>query len=392
MGKIRRRLNHATLMLAAVLAVNACAFRHGDAPKMGAKDITSQMLLDASPLAAGAELENLSQLDILALSPEMKAFIDSHLEEGLSKSARLQRLLYALMGEGVFELVYDERTYTAEGTFQRQRGNCLSFTNMFVAMARYAGLDAHYQEVDIPPLWSSAGHTALLNQHINVFLPLVAGRDHVVDFNIRDYSPSQDVRIISDDRARAHYFNNIGVEEMLGGDTTLAFANFRQALREDSSFSPAWVNLGSLYRRDGYYEYAESAYLRGLEADDDSLVAMSSLANLYQQQGYDELAAEYLGRVEAHRMRNPYYRFHLATVAFNNGDYDGAIDEAKYAIRMRDDDPKFYSLVSFGYLMSGDQKKARKWMEKAEAVAEKEGEKDKYHHKLDMLMQLQADS
>jgi tetratricopeptide (TPR) repeat protein len=295
------------------------------------------------------------------------------------------------MGEGVFELIYDERTYTAEGTFQREHGNCLSFTNMFVAMARYAGLDAHFQEVEIPPLWSSAGQTALLNQHINVFVALGAGRDHVVDFNIRDYSTSQDVRIISDDRARAHYFNNIGVEEMLGGDTLLALANFRQALREDSSFSPAWVNLGSLYRRDGYYEYAESAYLRGLEADGNNLVAMSSLANLYQQQGYDELAAEYLGQVEAHRMRNPYYRFHLATVAFNNGDYDSAIAEAKYAIRMRDDDPKFYSLVSFGYLMNGDRQKARKWMEKAEAVAENEGDKDKYHHKLDMLMQLQSD-
>ena len=58
---------------------------------------------------------------------------------------------------------------------------------------------------------------------------------------------------------------------------------------------------------------------------------------------------------------------------------------------MRDDDPKFYSLVSFGYLMNGDQDAARKWMDKAEAVAEKEGEKEKYHHKLDMLMKLQSD-
>lgn len=388
---MRHWLKHTILMLAALVVVTACAAQRGNTLGTGAKHITSQMLLDASPLAAGAKLEDLSELDILALSPEMMAFVDSHFEEGLGKSARLQRLLYAVMGEGNFDLIYDEKTYTAMGTFQQQRGNCLSFTNMFVAMARYARLDARYQEVDIPPLWSSAGQVALLNQHINVYVTLGAGRDQVVDFNIRDYSTSKEVRIVSDDRAQAHYFNNIGVEEMLGGETLLALANFRQSLRKDNSFSPAWVNLGNLYRRDGYFDYAESAYLRGLEADSNNLVAMSSLANLYKQQGYDDLAADYLGRVEAHRMRNPYYRFHLATAAFTNGDYDGAIDQAKYAIRMRDDDPKFYSLVSFGYLMNGDQDAARKWMDKAEAVAEKEGEKQKYHHKLDMLMRLQSD-
>ena len=44
----------------------------------------------------------------------------------------------------------------------------------------------------------------------------------VVDFNIADYKPSYDTRIISDASALAHYYNNIGVERMLEGDVASA--------------------------------------------------------------------------------------------------------------------------------------------------------------------------
>jgi Flp pilus assembly protein TadD len=374
------------VILAAIAMAAACATTGLEAPQLGGDRVSEAMLLDRSPLLAGAELPPISDYDILAMSPEMEEFVDGYLEDELGPSARLQRLLFALMGEEHFELVYEEVTRTAQGTFRDQRGNCMSFTNMFVAMARYAGLDARYQEVDIPPLWSSSGQSALLNQHINVYVEVGSGRDRVVDFNIRDYSTKQEVRVISDERARAHYFNNIGAEEMLGGDTLRALANFRQSIREDAGFSPAWVNLGNLYRRDGYADYAEAAYLRALQTDSGNLVGMSNLANLYTQEGYEELAAEYLERVRYHRMQNPYYRYHLATLAFVGGDYEATIAHAKKAIRIRDDDPKFYSLVGVAYLMQGERDAARRWMGRAEGVAQEAKEKERYREKLDGLM------
>jgi len=380
------RLTQTLLALIAVAIISACATQVASQPQVGTHQISSAMLLNASPLAAGAELEDMSQIDILGLSPEMITFVDSYIEEHYGRRARLRRLLYGVMGEGKFELVYDETTRTARETFQDQRGNCLSFTNMFVAMARQAGLEAYYQEVEVPPLWSSAGQSFLLSNHINVHIGSRADTMQVVDFNINDFTTTKDSQIIPDNRARAHYFNNIGVEHMLGGDTLLALANFRQSIMEDRSFSPAWINLGTLHRRDGYPEYAETAYLQALEAAPANLVAMSNLANLYQGLGHNDLAAEYRKRVRAHRMRNPYYRFQLANEAFMNGDYDAAIRHVRYAIRQRDDEPRFYSLLSFSYMMSGDRGAARRWMKKAEAVAEQEDEKVRYHHKLELLM------
>jgi len=351
------------------------------------------MLLEDSPLASGAQLEDLSRLDILEVTPEMTAFLDRHVDDGMNENSKIRALLFAMTGEDTFELVYDDTTRTAQETFRDQHGNCLSFTNMFVAMARHMGLDASYQEVDIPPDWSSAGHAFLLSEHVNVYVNMRHGSTRIIDFNTRvvdfyihELESTYERRVISDQRARAHYFNNIGVEQMLlRGDTLLALANFRESIRADESFASAWTNLGTLHRRDGYTAHAEAAYLKALEADPSNLVAMSNLANLYEEEGHPQFAEMYQGRVESHRMQNPYYRFHLASQAFVNGDYRGSINHLKYAIRKRKDEDRFYSLMSLNYLMSGDRAAADAWMKKAEEVAKKDSDKQRYHHKLDLL-------
>jgi tetratricopeptide (TPR) repeat protein len=377
-------------LLLAVVILCACATQGEHEARLSAGQITTEMLLDASPLMMGFEVEDRSQIDVLELSPEMIAFVDENTRDYDGSDAKLRSLLRAVMGTNTFKLIYDDQTRTARETFEDRQGNCLSFTNMFVAMARQAGIDARYQEVEIAPLWSLVGHSFLLNQHINVAVHLKTGAVQVIDFNITNFGNSKDTRVISDNRARAHYFNNIGAEEMLGGDTQSSFANFRQSVLEDETFSPGWVNLGNLYRRDGYSEYAEATYLHALDTDDGNVVAMSNLANLYQEQGHEELAEQYRERVEFHRMRNPYYLFLLATETSVSGDYRAAIKYMKRAIRLRDDEPRFYALLSYCYLMSGEDETARYWMGKAEAAAVEQNEKQRYQDKLDLLMRLSS--
>lgn len=372
------------LTVAAVALLAACAAPAGRS-SLDSGDITAALLLDASPLASGAALPEVAREDLLTVTPEMSAFLGDYISPKQKQAFRLKRLLYAIMGEGAFELTYDNVTRTAQETFREQRGNCLSFTNMFVAMARHVGLDASYQEVEIPAEWSLSGQSFLLSQHVNVFVRLDHDETRIVDFDILDFNTAYGRRVITDERARAHYYNNIGVEHMLNGDTALALANFRAGVREDPTFAPAWTNLGILHRREGFPAYAEAAYLQALEADRFNLVAMSNLGSLYEQEGMEERAAEYRARAAAHRNKNPYFRFYTAGEAFVAGDYQTAIGHLKYAIRKRDDEPRFYSLLSLSYLMSGDQAAARRWMEKAEAVARETAEQEKYSHKLEWL-------
>jgi Flp pilus assembly protein TadD len=173
---------------------------------------------------------------------------------------------------------------------------------------------------------------------------------------------------------------------LLGGGTLQALANFRESVRGDDSFAPAWINLGILHRRDGYTEYAEAAYLRALEIDQYNLVAMSNLANLYEEERLTELAETYRSRVRSHRMNNPYYRYHLAQNAVIEGDYKTAIDHLKFAIRKKEDEDRFYFLMSLSYLLSGDEESAQSWMKQAEDLAGEDADRKRYRYKIELLI------
>jgi Flp pilus assembly protein TadD len=173
---------------------------------------------------------------------------------------------------------------------------------------------------------------------------------------------------------------------MLADEVPLAYAYLQQSIREDETFGSAWVNLGILHRREGHSDYAEAAYLEALEHDRDNLMAMSNLAHLYEDEGRTAAAERYTAKVREHRMGNPFYRFRLANIAFNDGDYKTAIKNLKYAIRQKNDEDQFYFLLSLSYLMGGDKVQAQRWMKEAQAVAEQTKDKKRYQRKLDLLM------
>ncbi len=328
---------------------------------------------------------------VLAVSAEMQDFLSAHVARTAGRVTRLRQLAYAIVGEGRFGLKYDETTRTASETFRTRRGNCLSFSNMFVAMARRVGLDVDYQEVDVPPDWSFKDDAFVLNRHVNVRVDLGKEGEHVVDFNMDDFRTTYDRRTISDVRALAHFYNNMAVERMQAGDTASALLYFRRATGHDPLFSPAWTNLGIFYWRKGHPAYAEAAYLQALKADGGDLVAMSNLANLYERRGDQEQAALYRSRVIDHRERNPYYRFQLAREAFQARDYDAAISHLKYAVRKKKNEDRFYFLLGVSHMKKGDAQAARRWLSRAKEVAATDALKRRYSSKIDILLSAPPD-
>jgi len=352
-------------------------------PSVSEKEILSGELLGVT----GDPTTEISAKMIFALNDEMRAFLDVNVNSGATDVFKLEQLIDAIMAESTFGLEYDENTRTAAETFHQRLGNCLSFSTMFISLARGVGLQAKFQEVDIPPDWSMRKDVYVLNRHINVNVDLGPAGIHVVDFNISDFKSTYDVEIVSDKRAIAHFFNNLGVERMQDGDVDAAVAYFRRAITEgDGRFSPAWTNLGSLYRKFGHFGHAEAAYLQALKVDKTDAVAMSNLVRLYEMMGDAEKAEVYQKRVDEHRMNNPYYRFGLAREAFFKRDYTTAIEHLKHAIRRHKDDDQFYFLLGLCYLMSGHEQEARRWTSKAEEVAATEQDRRRYSTKIEALM------
>ena len=319
---------------------------------------------------------------LTAVNEDMRAFLRQHVPAGLGPTRTIEMILQALLEDGL-QLRYDNfRTFTAEEAFYQREGNCMSFTNLFVALAREAGVHARYQEVEIPPSWTADGETWMYNLHINALVKLPVG-EQVVDFNLGDYDRDYKRRVLSDAEALARYHNNMGVHWMEQGDHERAFLHLRAALELRPRTAHVWTNLGTLYRRHGDLAAAESGYLRAVELGDDA-AANSNLARLYAQLGEQELSAWYRDRVQLFRRRNPYYLFHLAEEAYARAEYGAARQLLLTAIRRESGEHEFYRLFGLTYLQQGDLAAAQSQFELASRHAGEEHQA-RYRNKLDLL-------
>ena len=272
----------------------------------------------------------------------------------------------------MFSLDYAEVTRTASRTFHDRQGNCLSFTMLFVALARAAGLTVSYQTVEVPPSWSYDGQVVIAT-HVNAAVRMGGGEETIVDFNVRPYQGTGRSRRVSDAYALALFYTNLGAEALLKTDYAASLALLREAANVDADIAGLWVNLGVLYARHGRFEHAEAAYLRALRADDETPSALANLALVYEALGEHRLAERLVyERVQDYRERNPYYHYTAAASAFERGQLADALASLRKAVRLKHDEHEFYALRGQVQTALGRSKDATKSFERARRYSEQE--------------------
>jgi tetratricopeptide (TPR) repeat protein len=264
----------------------------------------------------------------------------------------------------MFSLDYAEVTRTASATFHERQGNCLSFTMLFIGLARAAGLTATYQSVEVPPTWSYDGQVVIAS-HVNAVVRTGVGRETVVDFNIRAAQDGQRSRRLSDSYALGLFYNNLGAEALLRTEYAASLAYLREAVRVYPAIAGIWVNLGVLYARHGHYEHAEAAYLRALAVDRYEHSALANLVLVYEALGEPELTEQYRDRVQGYRERNPYYHYAVATRAYEQREFDTALTSVRRALRLKSDEHEFYTLRGQTLTALGRARDARHSFERA---------------------------
>lgn len=326
----------------------------------------------ATSKSAGGHPPEVEDADLLTLTPPMARFLVEQVGPTRARTQRLRRLVDAIFSKEGLGITYgNTRTKTAEETFVERSGNCLSFTFLFVAMARHLGLVAYFKEVSEVLSWDQRGEVVVSNKHMFAEVEIDNGIVQV------DFLPGVDkryhsVRRISDQRALAHYYNNVGAEKLAAGQVQESLPYFEKALATDGSLSPAWVNHGFAYRQLGDFEVAESSYLRALEIDGSEHSAASNLASLYLTQGRRAEAEPYLRRVENHLQRNPFHHYRQGLQAADDGDHQTAIRHFKEAIRRDSDYGGFHATLAETYVEAGDLDKARQSFGRAIDLAEGE--------------------
>ena len=326
-------------------------------------------------------------VDMLALDEEMRAYLDAHVPADAHEQQKARFLLQAFFAEDGIRVQYDNiKTQTAIETFHSREGNCLAFTNLFIAMAREVGLKAYFQEVKTPAVWNSRGQLYIYNRHINVLLKYKHADDQVVDFDMANFEEEYPRKKIPDEAAIAQYHNNMSVHWLLQEDARRALAHQRLALQMSPQADYMWTNLGAIYSHFGYSDYAEAAFLTALSYDNTDLVAISNLARLYDRQGEAELSVYYREQAKTFRRKNPFYMYSLAEKHYADGEFIEAREELRSAIRLQKGEHKFHQLLGLTELKLGESERARKNFELAREYAREPKDRARYNRKLQLLV------
>lgn len=342
-------------LISACVALCACATQSVQAPPV--------------PALKDHPRYDIETVDLLGMSTEMKQFVNAQMGDRKYDDDRAWALAYAMLDPWILDFTYDPQvTLTASEAFRTRRGNCLTFSNLFVAMAREAGLNAWYREVEIPPEWSSIDDTLLVSMHVNA-ATAERGKEYVVDVSRRQPQRGEIVRRLSDGDAEAQFYNNLGAHALVANDLPMAHAYFRKAISINDQLPYVWTNLGVVLRRNEQTEDAILAYKTALALDGNHSVALNNLFSIYDEDGQAEAAAVFQARVERNRRRNPFYLNYLAEVAIEEKDWQEAIQYANRAIRLQEDEYRFYYRLAQSQFQAGDTSRAQSNLQVARQLA-----------------------
>jgi Flp pilus assembly protein TadD len=322
-----------------------------------------------SPDLDNQEVPVIENVDVLAVSPAMIEFMDTHVPKNATRGEKAWTLSHVTIDPYILGFRYEpDLTLPANEAFDRRAGNCLSFAHLLVSMARHLGLKAHYQQVHIRPEWNSESNTLLLSMHVNVVVETGTG-EYVIDISGRKTKELDFVTRLNHSEARAQHFNNLGVDALLEEDLGEAYSYFRQAIRTDSGLSYLWSNLGVVFNRNGQTSDAIWAYEAAMQKDRFNDTASNNLLVIHEREGNLEAAQALEREVERHQRKNPYHLLARSQQAIDEGRYEDSIRLLNRAIKLKNSEYRLHAQLARSYYLAGDRVAARNSYDQALALA-----------------------
>ena len=222
---------------------------------------------------------------------------------------RVRRLFEFMVGEDGLALRYQEQpTYDIAESYARREVNCLSFTMMFIALARRAGIDAYAQASEDALAMRVVDNTLFRARHVKAGID-IDGAHYTVDVGWRSVVVERNPRRITDVQLLALLHNNNAVEQLAAGDRSKATGEIATAVTLDPDSATIWSNAGVIHWRSGRRSAAEHAYLQALEHDHDHIGALGNLVGMYRATGATRLADQYESRLQRAQESDPFSQF-----------------------------------------------------------------------------------
>ncbi len=298
------------------------------------------------------------------VTEEMRDWLGQNVSRSSDVELRLASLTEALLADSGLGIRYERlANLTAAEVFQERTANCLSFTMLFVGLARELNIPATFIQVRDLERVRKEGDLVILSDHVAVGIgPLHDLR--IVDF-ARDEPSYRSLTLVSDLEAVGLYYSNRGAEALRHGDLGSALPWLESATRVAPSLSAAWVNLGVARRRQGDREGAEGAYRRAIEVDPGASSAYHNLAALLRMKGRTEEARDLLALSTEHRSRNPYAYLALGEHSARHGRTADALAYYKKAAQLGRDQADVLASYGMFRLTQGQRRHSERLLRRA---------------------------
>ena len=322
----------------------------------------SQALAPELQRRLGPGWQNLAVVPF-AIDDGLRAAVDERVSPAGSETRRRDAVLDFIFGWVDLEYALTP-TRTAGQTFTAAKGNCLSFVNLFVAVARERRLNPFFVEVEDYQRWNYQKGVVVSRGHIVGGL-YVDGELATYDFlpyrpkSYRDFEP------ISDLAATGHYYNNLGAEALMANDLDTAERWLDIAIRLTPDFDKAINNYGIVLLRRDRLDDAARVLEQGLELHAGNVPLLTNLARTYQLQGRHDRAEGLLDILEDLNRASPFFYVYRGDAALAGGDTATALEYMRRALQVDSEIPEVHVGLVRVYLATGSMEEAKHHVERA---------------------------
>ena len=299
------------------------------------------------------------------LTPEIRQWLVERFPRQSHSEYDAYRLLQYLEDKDQLGLEYQAGyTGTASEVFATRKFNCLSFSHLYLAMAREIGVDVRYLNVDRVRRFRRDGDVIVVSGHMTVGFGIGLDR-RVLEYYVGPEINYKGATPISDVTALALFYSNRGAELIQAGRYEKAIEWLETGVRLDPFVAGTWVNLGVARRRNGDLDGAAADYFQAIDIDDRFFPAYRNLASLYKLRGDDDAALELSSMLDRRGNRNPFAYLALGDQSLEIGNHEEAEGYYRRALDLSTDRSEAQAALGILALEGGDVSDARDWLGKA---------------------------
>lgn len=304
-------------------------------------------------------------LQPMLLDDSIRAWAESKVPRSAPEVVRLKILLDVLQHSDDLDFEYQAGfTGTARDVFHTSRYNCLSFSILFVSLARELQLPAFFLMLDQVDSFKKDGDLIVASQHITAGYGFVRDRT-ILEFDVGPEINYQLAEPISDLDALALFFSNRGAELLRDENPKEALEKHRIATTLGPKLAQNWINLGVTQRRLGDLEGARNSYVQALEVDRGNIAAYENMVALLRFEGEKNLADEMLPLLTRRKNHNPYTYLTLGDLSLRDGRLEDADRFFRRAYRLARYEAETHAAMGLSALALGRSDKAKQWLQKA---------------------------